>query len=1383
MSQKITATPTAPTIIAPHEKTSSTTPSTTENSLQQVSNTQIQGQHMQAQTVPAPELTAMNAHKDALPQLNATTQKTAEHIANIAETFDVIMEDLSLLEDTMSVHVDEKTLNFIKLVKDLSSTPLNETIDKKTLLEHLQQLSSQQVPLPDAPWSEIIESHVENLKHQYINAIGMQEHIECLQNIFTQLETASKEDFITIANHDLRFAWKAQEGLQESAKDVETKELLCKNLGEMFIRSHNADVDKKNAPLSFIEHISPEHLQSLSKLCMVSDISIDKLIYGIDEAGTHMGALFPSKGAAQDVVNTYLGAIFSAKPEDFPTTLRYIDALFQHIYPQGQDLALQLKMALAPQTFTAEGIRAQHNLTLSMQDLMHAVNTEVRGNTRSAAIQRAATSATGSVPAFWLTPATVNTITQSKVKDISFRLAHIALLQMEAHNSHTVNTPLSATVPPAQSAQEGQNPSATAPPAQNTQEEQAPPLISDWQNTEAWCKELGLDAHTQELIAQLQFVAEQEGTNVSSMTLHDARAFLDKGMSNMAELYAVHASTRSTAKVVRHNFFNENHKTLYATMGEGVAARMGMRDALVGILHGTGEEQNVNIDDLDFTNLENSIKNVTAQILPPEVQNKSLLAQCHDATTGKIRAKRDALYQESILLQKKEDFVTFRAEVTQRKKTKELAGQVSFFAPQLSRQRQVVCQHIVAVQKALTLYKQDPNNAEHATAFQTAVEKLRHVNPQDLKNGTTNEAVMRDLVGRLTTEITPEDIHLLEQQLAYMYPQAQALIQLAPYKVDPENIQKHGRVMTFLKGSAQSMQRRAQAVSDWLNLTAHSVTSLFWKATDWALTTRKTQYIQKLACLATLKVFANTEGARASDFNLSTPQIQNDIYATLKAWGLNPEADATRHIVKRCLVDFSGPNGCVDLEKIRTKAHDLAKQRIRQHEQDTQNTFFLTTELRARKTIDNAHLATDNADAYGALLDTLSKEGGAYVYNRTRGVKLDVGALHSPLGRFSSKNKRYLLPASVNAEVTRTKGIAIVPLGTGFRVMFKNSRNDGIGGSVNWKIDPANLIKVNVSGNATKQTVSGVAVDFKDKGACLEFLQQLIPSGEIHHKQTDINLHANIFSKAQEIHFLDEEGASLSSTTSFSFLGLAQELYKKTACLTPTVAGTIAGGHTQSRQKNAHGEVVKISNTFTFMASASLGFSTSKEGNIPGIDSPKSTSRKALSKTVRAGVTTKRTMEVHTKDHALSPSTCMWWELTTQTVPEMTIFPDEITDIIENNTDVELQFLAAKNQNPTSWAIQYSLKPDVFANINKLMTQAHVAQDSKEAEQYMTTVHELVCAKSSYVPTKLVAKCVNVTPVTLNVNPGLLAFQAVAERNAIMEKPIVIPLPSSQTKV
>ncbi len=1390
MTQKITNTSLPSEIATPQqEATSSSIPSAIESSLQELSNTQIQSQCSQTQDSPEPPLTT--AQKDALPQLNAATQNTAKDIAHITASANTVMEGLlekNSHEQEKNVDVDEKTLNYIKLIKDFTDTPLDteSAANMEKVRDRLHQLTSNQVPLPNEAWAKVIEDHVNALTFECVNAIGMHEHITCLQDIFKQLETVSKEDFITIANYHLRFAWQDQEGLEESAKDAKTKDLLCKTLGEMFIRSQKAGIAKENAPLSFIEHISTNNLANLSKLCMISDISIDKLIYGMDEACKHMTALYCPKGKAQDassvqkaqdVMNTYLDAIFSTKQDDFPTTLRYVDALFQHIYPKGQELALQLKMALAPHDFNADGIRAQHNLTLSMQDLMHSVS-EVRGKSRSAAIQRAATSAKGSVPAFWLTPSTVNTITHAKVKDLSFRLAHIALLQMEAHDNHAVYSPLAAVA---------LSPKAETADAQDAQGEhdadaQSPPTLPEWQNAELWCKHLGLDAQTETLILQLQEIAENEGINVGNMTLQDARELFDKGMSGVTDFNKAHASTRSTSKIVRHDFFNENHKTLYATMGEGVTARMAMRDALVGMLQGTVEEQHTHIENLNFTTLEPLIKEATAKILPPETQAKNLRSEALKHVHGLSRSVRDFLYQQSVLTQKKEDLLIFKDKASQRAKTRELAGEVSFFAPQLSRDRQVVCHHIVAVQKALTQYMQNQDNAEYATALKTAVTKLRTVNPKDLKNGTPQEAIMSDLVDRLETEITPRDIQLLENQLEYLYPQAQAIIELAPFKVDPENPHKHGSFSTFIVGTALSAYRKAHAISDWLSLKGHDVASLFWKATDWTLVTRKTQHVQKLVSLATLKTFADTEGARASDFKLSDATIQSDIHAHLRAWGLDPEADAIQHIVKRCLLDFSNPNGSIHLENIRTKAYDLAKQSIRQHEQDTQHSYFIPAEFRARSQAGKNHLTAVNAEAFSSLLDTLSHGGGAFVYNRTRGIKFDAGAIHSPLGRFSSKTKRYLLPASVNAEVARTKGIAVMPLGTGFRVMFKNSLAGGAGASVNWKIDPAKTVKATVGANVDLQKASGVAVDFKDKETCLEFLQLLTPHSEIHNKQTDLNLHSNIFSRAQEVHFLDEDGATLRANVSLSFLGITQELLKSTACLIPSASLAVAGGFTRSRQQNAHGEVVKLANNFTFMGSASLGFSKLKEGNIPGIDVSKSTGRKALSKTVSMGVITKRTVEIHTKDHALLPSTCIWWDMPTQGMTEFDCIPDDIVHIINTDKDIALQFAAAYNKNPASWSVQYSLKPHIFEQINTLMGNAHVAQDPKQAQQYMDTVHKLVCANTSYAPAKLIAKCMTNTPVSLNMNPGALSLQAVMERNAMMEKPIVIPLSSEKVK-
>ncbi len=1316
-----------------------------------------------------------DAVQKSIRPLNKITSAVASDIAEIAWTANTIVD--AILNNHAVQHgiaVDQKTLDFFLVLKEFTNNPLPKgTKDIDALWTRLHKLSTLAVPLPDEPWAESVQAFADYTKYQLIAAIASNEHIECLNDIVTKLFDVSEEDFLDIAENHLRFAWHSNDFMGDSDTAVQAKELLSQKLGEIFLRNTDAQQAEKSAApklpkVALIDSIATRHLRNLTGLCMESPISMPDLFDAVQSACAHLNILLCPQGGvekldskvaakAKDIVNTYLDVIFDKEFNDIPTKLRYVDALFQHVYPNHQEVALSIKQALATTEFPATGIEAQHNLTLAMQDLMHAVH-QVEGKGRTKALQRACASATGAVPAFWLTPHTVKAITASKVDNLSFRLAHIALLQIEAHKAGTVNSPL-ATVALAAS---------------------ATPQKSDWQNVEQWCKYLGLNTKAQEDLIKLQADTEELNIDIASVNLNLAQAFFAKGLEGKGDLAKAHNLTRSTAKIVSHNYSLDKQRKLYASIDSGIGVRMGMRDALTGMLHNQDGVEVSDIETLQLNNLDEAIKQrseaVFANIPLLENPTYSLLRQEH----GRVHAMRDFLYQRSLLHHKTHDFITFTCQSARDKQESTLRSGVSIFAPHLSRSRQVVCQNILTAHRAFNAYMQNPHDDATAKELHEHLSNIQHIDPYTLKEASGSKAILSELIASINQDASPENLEKLGKQFDAIVPKANAIVHYAPYS---GNAKDHGKISTLLMGGARAIQRKGIGFIDFANTSSRKISSLYWRMKDKLLSTESTQHVQKATCLAILKVFADTE-ITAGTFNLANQEVQGEIKSLLKKWGLDTNNNVIDSIVKRCLLDFSNGDGTINLKVIEKRSHALAKTALRHHEQEANNVNLIRAAFRARNQVRQENFQVATHDAFGKVLDNLSLDGGTYIYSRDHGFKVDLAAKHSIRGKKAKTDKKYLLPASVNAEVMENKAIAIMAVGTGFRVVFKNTHAAGGGASVNWKMGSSELAKGIVGLNVSGHGVEGIGVDFEDKASCLEFLELLAPGSAIHEKQTEINLQDNIFSKAKEIHYIDAEGASIGLSASFLFLGISQRLLKSTASITPGVNLVMQGGYTMSQQKNARSEVMKLTSHFTAAASASVGLSRTKDSQIhPETGVKHSVSRKKFSKSLQKGVDFTRTVEVHTKGHKLLDSTCITWEVPSHGARGIGGLPSDILKMIESNKDLGMDFYAAQAQNPQSWTVHYALKPDHFNEINRLMGLAHVTQDTKIAKEYMDKAHDLICSRNSYTPTKLTAKCVVTTAIGSNTNRGFLIFKGIRERNSMIEKPIVISLLPPETLV
>ncbi len=1362
--------------------------------LEDVSKGYIDGKQIHESSTPEVLPVGEKTQKN-IQSLNTITKALAGDIAEVALTANTIMEAI-IHSSAKGMHVvtDQKTLDFFAVLKEFADNPLAEsTKDIDLLWARLQKISDFEVPLPNEPWAESIQDFATYTKYQCMEAIASNTHITCLRDILTRLEGIDKETFIDVAEHHLRFAMHSNDFLGDSDVTVKAKEELCLHLGQMFLRAEKAEANNTSrqsaANYTHVENISSANLLQLTALCMESSISMEELFAGVESACAHMTALSSPQGSGNSAdaaarvkttFNAYLDGIFDAKGENFPTRMRYVDALFQHMYPEHQELALEIKKALAPLGFSFKGIIAQHSLTLGMQSLMHAIDAP-KGMTRTKTLQRAATSASGSVPAFWLTPETVKTITQSRVENVSFRLAYLALLQMEAHNEGGVIFPFiqassDASMVHAAEHADGQ----TAEQADEQVDEQVggQQVLSQWQDAEKWCAYLGLMPKAEQALIALHNDAEKAGLSVAGMTLDAAQALFQKGLESKHDLALAHQRTRSAAKIVSSELYMEKQKKLYTSMDAGVGVRMAMRDALTAILHTNEGEHNEDITELNIERLGQAIKQRSEEMFPPFSKQEHPLEQQLRHDHGRVHVMREFLYQRSLLRHKSDDFITFNAHSAERKHAKGLVSEISFFAPHLSRARQTVCNNILEAHEAFIAFVQDPHDAERSGNLRTKLGRIRNIDPSTLKDTSDSEAVLGSLIDDVLKTATESNIQRLQEQFDYLVPRANAIRQYAPYKDNPL---EHGRISTLLRGAGQSIKRKDAAISNWINLKFKNLSSLSWRINDKVLGTEKVQHVQKATCLAILQVFAQTE-ILAGSFSLANEQVQNDIAALLQKWGLDTNDTIIHCIMKRCLLDFTNADKSIDLQSIEKRAHGLMEKTLKYHEREQGR--FIGAAHRAKKQAVHNNFQTATHEAFSALLDELSIEGGGFVYSRNRGIKFDVSAIHSVRGKNAKKNKKYLLPVSANAEVMNNKGIAIMPVGTGFRVVFKNTVSGGGGASGNWTMASGDRLQGAVGVNVKGLDAEGVAVDFDDKASCLEFLELLTPGSQMHEKQSDIQVHNNIFSKAKEVQFIDAEGASVSATASFAFLGFAKRLSQSTVSFTPSVSLALVGGYTMEHQKNAHGEVMRLTNQFAATATGSMGVSRSKNNRIHEETGVKrSSSRKKLSKSKSVGITFERTVEVHTKKHQLLESTCILWEVPQKAAESRGGIPSAVRKMIESNKDLTMDFYAAKAQNPQSWVVHYALKPEMFKEVNRLMSIAHVTQDTAQRQQYIERAHDLLCTRKSYTPTKLIAKCMVTNPVGNNTNRGFLAFQAIKERNSMMEKPIVISLLPHEQRV
>ena len=447
----------------------------------------------------------------------------------------------------------------------------------------------------------------------------------------------------------------------------------------------------------------------------------------------------------------------------------------------------------------------------------------------------------------------------------------------------------------------------------------------------------------------------------------------------------------------------------------------------------------------------------------------------------------------------------------------------------------------------------------------------------------------------------------------------------------------------------------------------------------------------------------------------------------------------------------------------------------------------LSARRQTRDFINNSLLSDERRRSEGvrALLREASLPGSGFVYDRSRGLVIDTGAVFMP---FTSPSAPVNLlnvahPLSARLRLMHNDSMTVSNVGNGcYQVMLKGGLAASLGATMKTAV-PGTPLTLVTGVNATGRDDKGLALTFKNEQDCAAFLNAFMKPDSALHKGTKEQYHPSVWLSASQIRFID--GYTVSGDIS---AGLMDSIFKKmlgrgfvgTGSGVTTMA--LAGDMTRREEHSATGEAVTFSvkGRVTLSASASLGL---VHGTISA-GSPKTT------KVTAETMDIEQRFKVVTGPQGLMPSCCAETEcmvgpLKKSVMHDITrrlLLPSDVRSRISKDIAFSDAFeKLIRGLPPTAKLIVHrDLRPGALEKARELLTRARMAENTSERQKALEEAHGLLASFDSYVPTRI--NVVNVAPADIaeNWSPGLGAFQYARNTSFLRMRgsaPLTIDLP------
>ena len=1085
------------------------------------------------------------------------------------------------------------------------------------------------------------------------------------------------------------------------------------------------------------DKLGEEALKNLARLSLRAGerpaVMLDMLQKGLAWASSaeHRNALVNALASGVAATGTEEGRKDAALRGE---TLRYVDMAFQGAYPEYAEEALALKKLLLPGY--ENDVTLQHSCTVASRQLLNILmdGEGPSGMSSQAALARLMRSAgNASARSFLLTPDIVGALTKKvDLEGFNYHLAHVAVLQKRAAEAGLF--PLSG-------------------------EQES--LINDVQN---WCLALGLDARAAAYAKDLHSSLHKEDSGPRCMhELEQACGHFVRGFRGQTELSAAGRIIRKRAAMTESISSGRREEAIYETSAEYMA-RLALDHHIVNLSGLIRPNERFSRDDagmsLNGRAVDEAIRRQTdalyASMFGGEDPNDVRLRM--DEKSRKQRMFLDDVHRfEShartmrTLAESTGEAVRLRAEAgksEERIKAMEAdKALIHFTWPHRRGERMKTCDTVFEIEslaKKLSEADTDEGKERLQGEIDKLLESLKGISPFTLASSIRRR----------------KEIPSLEIVLDHMLPRARAL-NFFEKKTTVDGVRATEATRTLQ--SIQYQRAELQALQKSIDRSMGALRSQFGKD--------NIRRIQQTITAGLYKVFAESQQP-LSLFSINDEQTLQAVYDQLKTWGVPVDSGLTRPLVRLTLASLTAADGTLKEDILRREA---AKSDLDFAGRESANAMKANLREKGasrfsawQKTRDfiNESLLPDErrrAEGVRSLMREASRPGSGFVYDRTRGMVVDSGAVFTPFT--SSKSLVNLVslahPLSARLRLMHNDSITVSNVGGGcYQVMLKGGLAASLGATMKIAIPHTPLTLV-PGGNAGGRDEHGLALTFKSEKDCENFLNAFMnPASGLHRK--DKAYDPSLWLCASQVRFIDGENVSADVS-----LGLMVSLFQQVLPLgfagsgSASVSVSFAGETSQKVEQNASGETTTIGfkGKVTLAGSISAGVS---RGNVY-YGSPKTTLAKA------ASMDLEQRFKIVTGPQGLMPATCeeteyMVGPLQRGGIHDITralLLPSAVSNRIASDVTFSDAFEKLLRGLPATarLTVHRSLKPEVLEETRRLFMEARMAMRKDAREAALKKAHELLASFHSYTPTHISIR--NVTPdeISRNWSPGLGAFQ------------------------
>lgn len=1018
--------------------------------------------------------------------------------------------------------------------------------------------------------------------------------------------------------------------------------------------------------------------------------------------------------------------------------LRYVDMVFQGAYPEYADTALELKKLLVPGH--EREVELQHQCTVASRHLLSLllVGEEASGKSRTAALERTLHGmATASARSFLLTPDIVGSLTRKvDIPDFNYHIAHVALLQRRAVNAGLLPLTGAEAVHPG--------------------------------DVRAWCQALGLDTRTVDY-------AEELGRNLEDpkygaycrRELQRACDHFVRGFRGETELLAAGRLVLKRARLTGTSGAARREHSLYESSPEYLA-RLALDHHIVnltGLIRpedrfvqgGTGMT-------LDGAAIDAAMVRQTGALYAnmlggesPDDARRAVTekAQKRRAFLSDLQRFEDHAGTMRALARSTGEIVRLRATMTRHeKRVRERELDRSLLQPSWPHRRagrMAVCKTVLAIEnlhKDLSALPPDAPGAERTDLLRRIdglLGELHGVSPFTLSHSFRHR------------NDTPD----LETVLRLMLPRARALRFFeAPIKVNGLFSTRAGETLRRIRQTRAEIGRLQKRIDHSRKMLGKQIGK------------ENIRQIQQTITAGLYKVFVESQQP-VSLFSIRDPQTGRAVREQLRTWGLPVDAGLTKQFIRLTLISLTKADGTLDQKALRRAAGrtslDFAGREsveAMKREWRDEGLSRLAARKRTRDFINTTLLsdARRRAEGVHALMREASLPGSGFVYDRTRGMVMDTGAIFTPTTTPGSLINRVNVahPLSLRLRLMHNNSLTVCNAGQGcYQVLLKGGLAASIGATMKSSI-PGSAGKAVVGGNIGHRSEHGLALTFSSAGDCEAFLNVFMRPDSGMHLHSSERPDMSTLLAATQIRFID--GSTVSADVS---TGITSTLFQtalghgSVASLAGTVSLALAGEMTRQVEQNAWGETTTFSlkGRASLMASASAGLIH----DTTMFSSRKTTVARSLS------LDLEQRFKLATGPKGLQASCCAETECQvgslqggiTRDVARLLLLPSAVRQRMEQDPAFCSAFeKLLRGLPPTArLTVHRDLKPAVLEKARGLFIRARMATDDTTRDVALRAAHDLLASLDSYTATRLSVK--NVTPagIARNWSPGLGIFQ------------------------